>query len=108
MVSRLSSNSAIGLPGGDYGFGISTTDGGLFGYSQLRFKIDGVTTYGVAYFEATRLVSLRYEVPDAPPPAPVPEPAIWGELIAGLGIVGATLRAQRRAGRRALADSGTV
>lgn len=66
-------------------------------YSQLKFDLDGVTTYGVVGIQNAAFRSISYEVPDAV--APVPEPAVWAEMIAGLGAAGAVMRRRRRAMR---------
>jgi len=60
--------------------------------------------YGSAYADGTAASDLgnpgRYPFRAGVAPAPVPEPATWGLMLAGLGAVGAALR---RRGRSALA-----
>jgi hypothetical protein len=68
-------------------------------FTQLKFELDGITTYGVAellYINqgAPQLKSLSYEVNDAV--NSVPEPAVWMEMIAGFGAIGAAIRRRRR------------
>lgn len=70
---------------------------GSVSYAQLRFDLDGVKTYGVVAVQDARMKSVSYEVVDAV--APVPEPAVWAEMIVGLGAVGAAMRKRRRLAR---------
>lgn len=64
--------SSMGLPSN-----ISVSD---FGFRTASFGVGDVQVYG------------HVIDPDAPPSAPVPEPATWALMIAGFGLVGLTLR----------------
>ena len=83
-------SSALDMTGTYYG-----ANQGAVSYAQLKFKLDGVTTYGVVGVQAAVIRSIRYEVLDAV--APVPEPAVWAEMIVGLGAAGAVMRRRRTA-----------
>lgn len=74
-------------------------------YAHLRFNIDGTTYLGSAHFDTSdhtidgaKLMDVRYTA------ASVPEPAIWAEMIGGLGAIGGAMRgARRRKGQLATA-----
>lgn len=62
-------------------------------YLELSFQLDGETVYGLADFTPDMtLKTISYEVPSGA----VPEPAVWMELILGLGLAGTAQRAARR------------
>lgn len=69
-------------------------------YLQLSFQLDGHTVYGVADFDPNlTLKTISYDDRSGA----VPEPAVWMELILGLGLAGTAQRVSRR--RRQLATA---
>jgi hypothetical protein len=70
--------------------GITTADRMGFGLAPGAFAPDGRNDF---------VLRLDYGV--TPPAAPVPEPSTWLTMIAGMGLIGATMR--RRTGRLRLA-----
>lgn len=57
---------------------------------MLKFDLNGQTAYGTAYFKAdSTLESITFD-------STVPEPAVWAQLITGLGLAGGALRVSRR------------
>lgn len=94
--------------GGGQGFTI--TNSGILGQVNLtnsRFSFSGVR-YQVEFLAGTggtlnvrnfssgpALYSFPPVVPPPPPPGAIPEPGTWAMLIAGFGVVGASLRRRR-------------
>ena len=105
-MTAFSTNAAIGTASDNYAYGtefiiphdvVDYYHPLVTRYTQLKFSLDGVTTYGVATAYGSHIDAISYEVLDAV--APVPEPAIWAQMIAGFGAVGAVIRRRRRSTR---------
>ena len=69
---------------------VKTTDPAVDQFVQLKFDINGKSNFGVATIGTDlSLVQIDYQ-------SVVPEPAVWAEMITGLGLAGTALRTRRR------------
>jgi len=62
----------------------------------LPFSLSG-TGRGLLHFSATDGATVRITIDSA---TPAPEPTSWAMMLGGFGLIGAALRAAKRAGRR--------
>ncbi len=91
--------------------GVANTSGDFFvgqspNYSKfptetlvpLQFEVSGATNVGNVYFnQYFDLTKIDYGIPASlGPVAPVPEPEIWAQLVAGFAVAGAAVRRRRR------------